>query len=87
MEEEESDLSVLAPNLISIIESSILTFHHFLKMDKKKSGGVRNVFGSQNQMVSPLQQIQASLEKVRLIFCFSLLPSFCYNCFSVLITS
>ncbi|XP_027121801.1 uncharacterized protein LOC113768599 [Coffea eugenioides] len=61
--DEESDLHVLAPNLITIIESSILTFHQFLKTDKKKSGGVRSVFGSQDQMVTPLQQIQSSLEK------------------------
>ncbi|GMY38233.1 Ribosomal protein [Fagus crenata] len=61
--EEESDLTVLAPDLISILESSILTFHLFLKMDKKKSSGVLNLFGNQNQIATPLQQIQSSLEK------------------------
>ncbi|CAK9146115.1 unnamed protein product [Ilex paraguariensis] len=62
-EEEESDKLVLAPDLLSIIEGSILTFHIFMKMDKKKSGGVRCLFGSQNPMGTPLQQIQSSLEK------------------------
>ncbi|RVX03746.1 hypothetical protein CK203_023050 [Vitis vinifera] len=63
--EEESDFLVLASDLIRIIESSILTFHLFLKMDKKKSSGVLNLFGGQNQTATPLQQIQSFLEKVR----------------------
>lgn len=61
--EEESDFLVLASDLIRIIESSILTFHLFLKMDKKKSSGVLNLFGGQNQTATPLQQIQSFLEK------------------------
>lgn len=64
-EEEESDLVVLAPDLIKIVESSILTFHLFMKIDKKKSSGVLRLFGNQNQLATPLQQIQSSLEKVR----------------------
>ncbi|KAK3004331.1 hypothetical protein RJ639_018555 [Escallonia herrerae] len=60
---EESDWLVLASDLLKIMESSILTFHKFLKIDKKKSGGVRNVFGVQNQMTTPLQQVQHSLER------------------------
>ncbi|KAM4102425.1 hypothetical protein ACB094_05G221600 [Castanea mollissima] len=63
MDEEESDLTVLAPDLIRILESSILTFHLFLKMDKKKSSGVLQLFGNQNQNATPLQQIQSALEK------------------------
>lgn len=63
MTEDDSDLLVSASDLIRIVESSILTFHRFLKMDKKKPGGVRNLFGGQNQMTTPLQQIQSSLEK------------------------
>lgn len=63
MDEEESDLTVLAPDLIRILESSILTFHLFLKMDKKKSSGVLQLFGNQNQIATPLQQIQSALEK------------------------
>ncbi|GAV90428.1 DUF1666 domain-containing protein [Cephalotus follicularis] len=62
-EEEELNLNVLAPDLIRIIESTILTYHHFLKMDKKKSSGVLNMFGNQHQMATPLQQVQSSLEK------------------------
>ncbi|KAL0414941.1 UNVERIFIED_CONTAM: hypothetical protein Slati_3326000 [Sesamum latifolium] len=61
--EEASNLKVLAPDLIRIIESSILSFRQFVKMEKKKSGGVRKVFGNQNQMATPLQQIQSSVEK------------------------
>ncbi|KAK2965471.1 hypothetical protein RJ640_008265 [Escallonia rubra] len=63
MKEEESDWLVLASDLLKIMESSILTFHKFLKIDKKKSGGVRNVFGGQNQMTTPLQQVQHSLDR------------------------
>ncbi|KAB1218251.1 hypothetical protein CJ030_MR3G026131 [Morella rubra] len=62
-EEEESDLTILAPDLIRIVESSILTFHLFMKMDKKKSSGVLHLFGSHNQFATPLQQVQSSLEK------------------------
>ncbi|KAL0441251.1 UNVERIFIED_CONTAM: hypothetical protein Sradi_0064000 [Sesamum radiatum] len=61
--EEAPNLKVLAPDLIRIIESSILSFRQFVKMEKKKSGGVRKVFGNQNQMATPLQQIQSSVEK------------------------
>lgn len=62
--EEESDFLVLAPDLLRLIESSILTFHLFLKMDKKKSNIVLNLFGGQNQIATPLQQVQSALEKV-----------------------
>ncbi|GFY97312.1 DUF1666 family protein [Actinidia rufa] len=61
--EEESDYVVHAPDLIRIIESSILTFHLFLKMEKRKASGVRNLFVGQNQLATPLQQIRSSLEK------------------------
>lgn len=66
--EEESDYVVLALVLIRIIESSILSFRQFMKMDKKKLSGIRNLFGSQNQMATPFQQIQSSHEKVSSIF-------------------
>ncbi|KAM2585167.1 hypothetical protein TB2_046068 [Malus domestica] len=61
--EEELDSVVHAPDLIKIIETSILTFQLFLKMDKKKPSSVLNLFGNQNQAATPLQQIQSSLEK------------------------
>lgn len=59
---DDSEMRVLAPDLIGIIESSILTFHLFMKRDKKKSSGATN----QNQLDTPLQQIQSTLEKVNL---------------------
>jgi len=59
---DDSETRVLAPDLIRIIESSILTFHLFMKRDKKKSSGAT----SQNQLATPLQQIQSTLEKVNL---------------------
>ncbi|KAG8481990.1 hypothetical protein CXB51_026910 [Gossypium anomalum] len=61
--EEESDYSVLAPDIIRIIESTILVFRLFLKMDNKKHGSFRNLFGNQNPMATPLQQVQSLLEK------------------------
>lgn len=60
---DDSDTKVLAPDLIRILANSILTFHLFLKRDKKKSNGV-NLFGNQNQLATPLQQVQSTLEKV-----------------------
>ncbi|KAL9247215.1 hypothetical protein vseg_020670 [Gypsophila vaccaria] len=62
VEDEESDYRVLAPDLRKLIETSILTFYAFVRRDKKKNG-VRNPFGSQNQMSTPLQQIQSVAEK------------------------
>lgn len=45
---DDSDMRVLAQNLIRLIENSILSFHLFLKRDKKKSSDVINLFGNQN---------------------------------------
>lgn len=64
--EGESDFLVLSPDMLGLIESSILTFHLFLKMDKKKSSGVLNLFGGQNHMATPLQQVQSALEKKKM---------------------
>jgi len=61
---DDSEIRVLAPDLISIIESSILTFHLFLKRENKKSSGATNLSGNQNQLATPLHQIQSTLEKV-----------------------
>lgn len=61
--EETLDLKVHATDVLRVIECSILSFRHFVKIDKKKSGGVRSLFGSHNQMATPLQQAQSSLEK------------------------
>lgn len=63
MVKEESDYVVFAPDIIRILESSILTFQLFVKMDKKKNSGVLNLFGNQNPMATPLQQVQSLLDK------------------------
>ncbi|XP_062110899.1 uncharacterized protein LOC133822545 isoform X2 [Humulus lupulus] len=68
IEGEESPITVLATDLIKVMESSILTFHLFLKMDKKKSSGSLNLFGNQNHNAIPLHQIQSSLEKKEMKF-------------------
>ncbi|OIW04992.1 hypothetical protein TanjilG_24464 [Lupinus angustifolius] len=60
---DESDMRVLAPDLIKAIESSILTFYLFLKRDKKKSSSTINLFGNQSQHSTPLHQVQSTLEK------------------------
>ncbi|KAE8723427.1 hypothetical protein F3Y22_tig00012385pilonHSYRG00006 [Hibiscus syriacus] len=57
--EDESDYLVFAPDIIRIIESVILTFHLFVKIDKKK----HTLFGNQNPMATPLQQVKSLLEK------------------------
>ncbi|KAK6915202.1 Protein of unknown function DUF1666 [Dillenia turbinata] len=62
-DDEESDMLVLAPDLLRVIEDSILTFQLFLKRDKKKDSSVRNLFGVQNQSATPLQLVQSSLQK------------------------
>ncbi|KAL3632173.1 hypothetical protein CASFOL_025157 [Castilleja foliolosa] len=61
--EDASDYVIVATDLIRVIESSILSFREFIKTDKNKKGGVRNIFATQNQMATPIQQIQSSLEK------------------------
>ncbi|GMH03876.1 hypothetical protein Nepgr_005715 [Nepenthes gracilis] len=66
VEGDDADFLVLAQDLIKVIESSILTFHIFLKMDKKRPHGVINLYGSQNQIASPLQQVQSVVEKKHL---------------------
>ncbi|KAL3652875.1 hypothetical protein CASFOL_002556 [Castilleja foliolosa] len=56
---------VLATDLIRVIKSSIFSFRQFIKTDRKKQGGVRNIFTTPNQMATPAQQIQSSLEKAK----------------------
>ncbi|OMO76068.1 Ribosomal protein L34Ae [Corchorus capsularis] len=65
--EEESDYLVHAPDIIRLIESSILTFQLFVKADKKKHSSVLNLFGNQNLMATPLQQVQSLLEKIYVV--------------------
>ncbi|KAI9087270.1 hypothetical protein K1719_030740 [Acacia pycnantha] len=61
--EDDSDMRVLAPDLIRIMENSVLTFQLFLKRDKKKLSGTISLHGNQNQLTAHLQQVQSSLEK------------------------
>lgn len=58
--EEYLDAPVHATELIKIMEESILTFHHFLKMDKKKTGS----FFRAHSPRGSVQQVQALLGKV-----------------------
>lgn len=54
--DEVPDHAVTATDLIRIIETSILSFHQFVKTDKAKLSGARNT--------ASVQQLQSSLEKV-----------------------
>ncbi|KAI4330049.1 hypothetical protein MLD38_028361 [Melastoma candidum] len=57
------DFTVLALDLVRLMESIILTFYVFLRRDKKKQSAILKIFGNQNHIASPLQQVQSSLEK------------------------
>ncbi|PKI75781.1 uncharacterized protein LOC116204590 [Punica granatum] len=62
--EEGSELRMLGTDLMKILENSILTFHLFLKMDKKRPGNGLHFFGNHNHAAAtPLQQVQSSLVK------------------------
>lgn len=65
-EEEESDHPVLATELFRVIESSIMTFCLFLKMDKKKSGSVGNLFGGNGHAGNSFQQMLTSINKKKI---------------------
>lgn len=60
-------MAVLGSDLLQLMESSILTYRVFIKMDKKKSKGVHNPFGGHNKVATPLQQVRAAIDKVRLL--------------------
>lgn len=66
--EKDTGFMVLADDLIQIIESSILTFNVFLKMDKKKPNGGIHLFGNHNNnhlnSTTPLLLVQSSIDKV-----------------------
>ncbi|CAM8898726.1 hypothetical protein QQ045_010069 [Rhodiola kirilowii] len=65
-QETDDGLVVLASDILKLIESSMLTYYSFIKMDKKKSNGVRKMFGGHNQVVTPLQQLHAALDKKKM---------------------
>lgn len=58
--DDDLDEPVLATELIKIIGDSILTFLHFLNVDKKKTSS----FFLAYSLRGSLQQVQASLVKV-----------------------
>ncbi|XP_020592559.1 uncharacterized protein LOC110033045 [Phalaenopsis equestris] len=60
---EDLDPPVLAHELLSIVESSIFTFHDFLKRDKKKFTAALSFVKGHNHDASSLQQVHASLDK------------------------
>jgi hypothetical protein len=67
--EKDTGFMVLADDLIKVIESSILTFNVFLKMDKKKPNGGIHLFGNHNNnhvnSTTPLLLVQSSIDKKR----------------------
>jgi hypothetical protein len=62
-DEDQMEASIFASDLIKLLEESILTFRLFLKKDKKKSSALMSVNGHTG---SSIQQVQSSLDKVRL---------------------
>ncbi|KAG0452097.1 hypothetical protein HPP92_026147 [Vanilla planifolia] len=60
---EDLDAALHAPELLKVLEDSILAFRCFLKKDKKKSISSLNLFKSHNHDASSLHQVQASLDK------------------------
>jgi len=78
--EKDTGFMVLADDLIKVIESSILTFNVFLKMDKKKPNGGIHLFGNHNNnhvnSTTPLLLVQSSIDKVRFLCTQMLLLSY-----------
>ncbi|KAI4974920.1 hypothetical protein ZWY2020_048527 [Hordeum vulgare] len=58
--EDQMEPSILAPDLMKLLEECILTFRVFLKKDKKKSSVLMGVHGHTG---SSIQQVQSSLDK------------------------
>uniref|UniRef100_A0A0D9X9T8 Uncharacterized protein n=1 Tax=Leersia perrieri TaxID=77586 RepID=A0A0D9X9T8_9ORYZ len=58
--EDQVEPSIFAPDLIKLLEESILTFRLFLKKDKKKNSALMSVHGHTG---SSIQQVQSSLDK------------------------
>lgn len=57
------DSPIFASELLHVIEESILTFHLFVRMDKKKPAGALHLASARNQADSPLKQVQVLLDK------------------------
>ncbi|KAL3653176.1 hypothetical protein CASFOL_002857 [Castilleja foliolosa] len=60
---DATDYMVLSTDLIRVIESSILSFRQFIKTDKKKQGGVRNIFTTPNGMATPAHRFNLLLRR------------------------
>ncbi|KAL5230478.1 hypothetical protein ABZP36_029254 [Zizania latifolia] len=58
--EEQVETSIFAPDLIKLLEESILTFRLFLKKDKKRNSALISVHSHTG---SSIQQVQSSLDK------------------------
>ncbi|KAL0909640.1 hypothetical protein M5K25_020526 [Dendrobium thyrsiflorum] len=63
MDSDDVDPPVLAPQLLNLIETSILTFRCFLKRDKNKTSSSLSLFKGHNHDVSSLHQVQTALAK------------------------
>lgn len=59
--EDQTEPAISAPDLIKLLEESILTFRLFLKKDKRKSGVLTSA--SHGHAGSSIQQVQSSLDK------------------------
>ena len=70
--------AISAPDLIKLLEESILTFRLFLKKDKRKSSVLMSAHGHTG---SSIQQVQSSLDKVSLILWGNYNESLIHNVF------
>ncbi|XP_011625753.1 uncharacterized protein LOC18440719 isoform X2 [Amborella trichopoda] len=61
--DHEPDSSLIATNLIKLIETSILIFRNFLMLDEQKSTSVLNMITSHNHVTGFVQPIKAALDK------------------------
>ncbi|KAH0449068.1 hypothetical protein IEQ34_022868 [Dendrobium chrysotoxum] len=63
IDSDDVDPPVLAPQLLNLIKTSILTFRCFLKRDKNKTRSSLSLFKGHNHDVSSLHQVQTALAK------------------------
>lgn len=61
--EDQMEPSIFAPDLIKLLEESILTFRLFLKKDKKKNSAM----STHGHTGSSIHHVQSSLDKVNSI--------------------
>ncbi|PKU62045.1 uncharacterized protein LOC110108938 [Dendrobium catenatum] len=63
IDSDDVDPPVLAPQLLNLIQTSILTFRCFLKRDKNKTSSSLSLFKGHNHDISSLHQVQTALAK------------------------